>query len=152
MSDDKHAMQETQAVTLLLVEDNNIDAEIIQRAFEKRKIANTIVRAHDGAEALDLLRDGKSITGPYLILLDIHMPIMDGHEFLAELRSDPKLQHSVVFVLTSSDNEVDLYKSYQMNVAGYIVKNRAGEDFMRLSDFLQNYWLVVTPPTARAAE
>lgn len=138
-------MQEQRGVTVLLVEDNLLDAEIIQRAFKQKKIANPIVHARDGAEALELLRDRKSVLEPFLILLDIHMPIMDGHEFLAELRSDPQLRHAVVFVLTSSDNEMDLYKSYQMNVAGYIVKNRAGEDFLRLSEFLQSYWLIVTP-------
>lgn len=132
--------------TLLLVEDDDLDAELITRGFRRQKIGNHMVRARDGVEALEMLRDPSAVPEPRMILLDINMPRMDGHEFLAELRKDEQLQTSVVFVLTTSDSDSDRYRSYQMNVAGYVVKNNAGEDFINLINMLDHYWKVVELP------
>lgn len=88
-------------VTILLVEDDDVDAQGVERSLRKRKIANEIVRAVDGLDALALLQEDK-VKRPYIILLDLQMPRMSGLEFLKKLRSDPQHDLSVVFVLTTS--------------------------------------------------
>lgn len=141
---------EDKTVSILLVEDDDIDAEGVQRAFKRQKIANPIVRVKDGLEALSLLRGEEGVerlvTSSVIILLDINMPRMNGHEFLAEIRNDEKLKSSVVFVLTTSEAENDIYQAYQKNVAGYILKSRAGSDFANLVGLLDNYWRFVEMP------
>ena len=135
-------------VNILLVEDHAIDAEAIERAFRDARIANPIYVARDGVEALAALRgDGaKPIPRPYLILLDLNMPRMNGIEFLRELREDEQLKSSIVFVLTSSDDDRDKSAAYKRQIAGYMVKSRAGEDFMDLIKLLDHYWRVIEFP------
>lgn len=137
------------AVEVLLVEDDDVDVEAVRRAFERERIANPIHVAHDGAEALDCLRgtNGRErIRSPFLILLDINMPRMNGLEFLGELRRDPQLASSVVFVLTTSDRDEDRLASYRKNIAGYILKSRVGEGFIRLVTMMECYWRIVELP------
>ena len=89
-------------VTVLLVDDDDVDVMALQRMFKKQKIANPVRVASDGREALDILRGdngAKQIAWPYLILLDLNMPRMNGIELLDEIRSDPTLASSLVFVL-----------------------------------------------------
>jgi len=139
-------------VNLLLVEDDEIDVERIERAMAAARIANPIYHAWDGVEALEMLRGthaDKHIPRPYLILLDLKLPRMNGHKFLEELRSDPQLRDSVVFVLTTSNADQDKVGAYDKNVAGYVVKSRAGEDFLRLVAMLENYWRVVELPLGK---
>ena len=96
-------------MTLLLVEDDAIDAEAIQRAFRQHRIANPFVVVRDGVEALAALR-GESeveVPHPYVVLLDVNMPRMNGIEFLDAVRADPALSRTIVFVLTTSDREED---------------------------------------------
>ena len=84
-----------------------------------------------------------------MVLLDINMPRMNGIEFLEALRADPKLSRTIVFVLTTSDREEDKVAAYEHHVAGYILKSRAGEDFLEVIKLLRVYWrLVEFPPTA----
>lgn len=135
-------------VRVLLVEDNDVDAEGIQRAFQKQKIANPITRAANGEVALQMLRNGE-IQRPFLILLDLNMPVMDGIEFLKHLRADPELHDGVVFVLTTSKRDEDKFAAYDLNVAGYMVKSNVGHDFLSLTAMLDNYWRVVELPPAR---
>ena len=94
-------------VTLLLVEDDAVDAEAIQRAFRQQRIANPFVVVRDGVEALAALRGerGPLVPHPFLVLLDVNMPRMNGIEFLEALRADPVLSRTVVFVLTTSDRD-----------------------------------------------
>jgi CheY-like chemotaxis protein len=137
-------------ISILLVEDDDIDAEAINRAFKKQKIANPITRAVDGIEALAFLRgdDGKEkMKSPYIILLDINMPRMNGHEFLKELRNDETLHGCVVFVLTTSDADRDIDQAYSQNVAGYIIKSHAGADFANLTGLIDHYWRYIELPT-----
>lgn len=137
------------AVSILLVEDDAIDAEAIQRAFRKHRIANPLQVFSDGLEALECLRgQGESSppTRPYLILLDLNMPRMNGIEFLEELRNDESLHDNVVFVLTTSDDDRDKVAAYEQHVAGYMVKSKAGEDFMELIALLDHYWRIVEFP------
>lgn len=139
---------------LVLVEDDDVDAELVVRAFDAERIANTIHRARDGIEALDLLRGGDGrppLERPFIILLDIRMPRMDGLEFLTELRGIPELAESVVFVLTTSDDDRDVVAAYDHDVAGYLLKSRAGGDFVDIARMLGLYWRYVElPPPAPA--
>jgi CheY-like chemotaxis protein len=137
------------AVTLLLIEDDVVDAEAIQRAFRQQRIANPFVVVQDGVEALAALRGEAGATEverPYIILLDINMPRMNGLEFLRELRGDPELRRSIVFVLTTSNREEDKLAAYEGHVAGYILKSRAGEDFLEVIKMLRSYWRVIEFP------
>ncbi|WP_321531060.1 response regulator [uncultured Desulfuromonas sp.] len=133
-------------VTIFLVDDDDVDVMGVQRALRKLKILNPVVRAHDGLEALELLRNPSTVKRPYIILLDLNMPRMNGFEMLTELRQDKALASSVVFVLTTSKADEDKVEAYQHNVAGYIVKNKVGEDFMGLIEMLDRYWRVVELP------
>ena len=142
-------VERTRTVTLLLVDDDDGDAKSVQRAFASARIANPIVRAVDGIDALDILRgrNGKTkLTSPYLLLVDLNMPRMNGIELVEALRLDHDLHSCIVFVLTTSSRDEDKVAAYDLNVAGYIVKERAGQDFQRLIDMMQCYWRVVELP------
>ncbi len=138
-----------QPVTLLIVEDDEIDLMGIHRALRDLKISNPTVHAVDGIEALETLRgeNGKTaVKRPYIILLDLNMPRMNGIQFLEEIRSDEALKDSVVFVLTTSDADADIISAYAFNVAGYIVKSDARESFKEAMDMLDVYWTIVALP------
>lgn len=136
-------------VHLLLVEDDEVDAESVIRGFRKLEIKNPITIAQDGIEALHLLRgdkNGSAVSHPYLIVLDINMPRMNGLEFLDELRADARLRNSIVFVLTTSEADRDRCEAYEHNVAGYLLKSRAGEDFTQVIKLLEHFWRYVEFP------
>jgi len=136
-------------VTVLLVDDDEVDRTVVKRAFRRLKIANPVREATDGVEALAILRGTAGHTklrSPYLILLDLRMPKMDGLEFLAELRRDTELDTSVVFVLTTSKADEDKTAAYKKQVAGYIVKSNFGEDFMRVVQMIDHFWRVIVFP------
>ena len=140
-------------VHMLLVEDDDVDAEAVTRAFTKARIANPFTRVHNGIEALKVLRgeDGYAkMPRPYMILLDLNMPQMNGIEFLQTLRQDPKLKNSVVFVLTTSNRDEDKVAAYDTQVAGYLLKDRAGADFFHLIEMLDAYWRIVEFPPVEA--
>jgi CheY-like chemotaxis protein len=111
-------------VTILLVDDDDVDVMGVQRALKKLKIVNPIVRARDGLEGLSLLRDPQSVRRPYIVLLDLNMPRMNGLEMLTELRKDSALSSAVVFILTTSKADEDKVEAYQQYVAGYIIKSK----------------------------
>lgn len=137
---------DTKPVTILLVDDDDVDAMGIERAFARLKVANPIVRARDGIEAFEKLENPRPIPCSYLILLDINMPRMNGFEFLDSLRKHPKLSGTVVFVLTTSNDDQDKMAAYNKHVAGYIVKNKIQDGFMQLIDMLERYWRIVELP------
>ncbi len=137
------------SVTVLLVEDNEIDREAVRRGFAAQRISNPIVDAVDGLDALDILRGTNGrvpLQRPYLLLLDINLPRMSGLELLAELRADPALSDSIVFILTTSKREEDRVASYGHHVAGYIAKSDVGPGFVRLISMLDHYWRIVEFP------
>jgi CheY-like chemotaxis protein len=139
-------------VHLLVVEDDAIDLMAMQRGFRDARVANPVTVARDGLEALEVLRGGNGrepLPRPYLVLLDLKMPRMDGLEFLAEIRADEALRDSVVFVLTTSRYDEDITSAYRQNIAGYIVKSTIGDDFLRLVTLLDAYWKLVELPPAR---
>ena len=134
---------------ILLVDDDDGDARAVQRAFSKARIANPFRRAIDGIDALEILRgeNGKEqLLSPRLLLVDLNMPRMNGIELVAALRADPILKTLVVFILTTSYRPEDMAAAYDLNVAGYILKEKAGEDFMRLCGLVDNFWRIVELP------
>jgi len=136
-------------LNILLVEDDDGDAKAIQRVFSKARIANPIIRAMDGIEALDILRgtNGRAkIAAPYLLMVDLNMPRMNGMQLVEALREDPDLHHAIVFMLTTSKREEDKMAAYELNVTGYIVKEKAGEDFLNLLGLIDSYWRIVELP------
>jgi len=136
-------------VTVLLVDDDEIDVDSMKRAFIKARIANPIVVASDGLQAVQMLRgtDGETkVSRPFLIMLDLNMPRMNGLEFLEEIRNDPEFESSIVFVLTTSDFDRDRWAAYKNNVAGYILKNNVGSGFTHLISLLDHYWKIIEFP------
>lgn len=136
-------------VSILIVEDDDIDAMSIERSFKKLRLLNPLTRAKDGLEALEHLRgtNGKSILArPHIVLLDINMPRMSGLELLEEIRNDPKLSDTVVFVLTTSKADEDIVAAHKYNVAGYIVKSNMADGFVHVIELLDSYWKVVILP------
>lgn len=143
MTEEKKPYKE---VTILVVDDDDVDVMGVERALKKLRIGNPLVRARDGLEALALLRAPEVIPRPYIILLDINMPRMNGLEMLAELRADAALSSSVVFILTTSKDDADKVAAYQQHVAGYIIKSQVGDGFLRVLEMLDHYWRVVELP------
>jgi CheY-like chemotaxis protein len=127
-------------ITVLLVDDDEVDIMGVRRAFRNAHLNNHIIVASNGREALDLLRDGKSVQRPYLVLLDLNMPRMGGLEFLEQTRKDPRLKSSVIFVLTTSNAQEDKQEAWQHNIAGYIVKDRRNDgSFINAAALLEKY-------------
>lgn len=135
-------------IRVLLVDDDEVDVRAVRRAFAKMGVDHPIHVAADGIEALRVLRgEGcEPLAQPLLILLDLNMPRMNGVEFLRELRSDPQLASAVVFVLTSSKDELQKRAAYDYHVAGYVIKSDLSEDFCRLASMLREYWRLVELP------
>jgi CheY-like chemotaxis protein len=135
-------------LTILLVEDDDVDAMTVQRGLIKAKIINKLVRAHDGVEALEMLRgEGfPRLPPPYLLLVDIHMPRLDGIGLIKAVRADPALTQTVIFVLTTSDDDRDKMAAYNEHIAGYVVKTSTHDELLPLTTMLNYYLLIVKPP------
>jgi CheY-like chemotaxis protein len=140
--------QNYKEVTLFIVDDDDIDAIALERSLRKLKLLNPVRRARDGQEALELLRAGE-ISAPFIILLDLNMPRMNGLEFLQALRIDPMLTHAVVFVLTTSKSDEDLVAAYREHVAGYVFKQHMDRDFLEVISLIEHYWRLVELPVTR---
>ncbi len=137
-----------QDMNILLVEDNDLDVEILQRGLKKTGSSGALMRARDGLEALEILKENAAslVPRPYVILLDINMPRMNGFEFLEEVRKDQRLHRIVVFVLSTSDTPDDIATAYDQNIAGYIVKDDLGESFVRALDMIESFCRIVELP------
>jgi CheY-like chemotaxis protein len=133
-------------LTILLVEDDEIDVMNVRRAFEQNHIVNPLYVASDGIEALEMLRKGEVPQERRLVLLDINMPRMNGIEFLRELRKDPALSATKVVVLTTSEAEQDVIEAHNLNVAGYLVKPVKFANFCEVMVTLNKYWSLVEFP------
>jgi len=128
--------------TVLLVDDDDVATEGVLRSFRKHEVPSHTVTARDGHEALEILRGlhpYKSIHTPVIVLLDLNMPRMDGFQFLEEMRADPVLRRTVVFVLSTSARDQDRTRAYDEQVAGYMVKSAVGPQFALLADFMNQY-------------
>jgi CheY-like chemotaxis protein len=135
-------MTSAPALTLLVVDDDDVAAEAVVRGMRKHALDCPIVIAEDGMAALQILRGQhptRQIAKPYLVLLDLNMPRMNGLEFLRELRSDGQLRGTVVFVLTTSGSDADRARAYQEFIAGYMVKSGLGPQLSGLARFLTEY-------------
>lgn len=141
---------------ILLVEDNVNDIELTLIALEKTRLANPVVSIRDGAEALDYLRregqyaDRKD-ENPAVILLDKKLPKVDGHEVLRNVRGDDRLKRIPVVMLTSSREEKDLLRSYDLGVNAYVVKPVEFDDFMAAINDLGMFWAVLNEPPPHAS-
>jgi CheY-like chemotaxis protein len=136
-------------LTILLVDDDKVDVMAVKRSFRELKIANPVVVAHNGIEALDRLRGQNGhpkVQSPCLVLLDLNMPRMGGVEFLDRLRRDEALRSTLVFVMTTSGAEEDRARAYNMNIAGYVLKHRPGQSFLEAISMLEHYWRVIEFP------
>jgi CheY-like chemotaxis protein len=134
---------------VLIVEDDDVQAEAVARSLRKAGINSHIVTIPEGWEALSVLRGTHSrhrIRRPYLVLLDLNLPRLGGMDFLREVRADPLLNDTVVFVLTTSADERDCKRAYEEHVAGYMVKSEVGPQFGRMVDMLRPYLSVVRLP------
>lgn len=139
-------------VEILLVEDNMTDAELIIRALRKVNLANNLVHVKDGAEALEFIfatggfaeREKKNV--PKVILLDIKMPKVDGIEVLRQVRANSETRLIPIVIMTSSKEEQDIVKSYQLGVNSFVVKPVNFTDFAKAVSELGLYWVLTNQP------
>jgi CheY-like chemotaxis protein len=136
---------------ILLVEDDPKDVELTLTALEEYKLANEVVVARDGAEALDYLyRRGnfatRSTDNPAVLLLDLKLPKVDGLEVLQQIKADAKLKLIPVVVLTSSHEEKDMVTSYKLGVNAYVVKPVDFHEFVNAVKELGIFWALVNEP------
>ncbi|MDP1768132.1 MAG: response regulator [Nitrospirota bacterium] len=137
-------------VQILLVEDNSGDVRLTIEALKEAKILNKLMVVKDGVEALSFLRQQgpyADVTIPDLILLDLNLPKKDGREVLAEIKADDKLKHIPVVILTTSRDEEDVLKSYNLHANCYISKPVELDQFIRVVKSIEDFWLgiVVLP-------
>lgn len=138
-------------MTILLVEDNDLDVELFKRGLKRFGISNPLLTAPDGQEALALLERNlheQTVPHPYVVLLDINMPGMNGHEFLHALRAHERLYTVRVFVFTTSANRHDVDLAYKRNVSGYIVKPNSSSELGEILQRLVNFWDICENPSA----
>jgi CheY-like chemotaxis protein len=138
---------------ILLAEDNANDVELTMTALRENHVANEVAVVRDGAEALDYLYKRNGFTNraghnPALLLLDLKMPKVDGIEVLRQVKSDPVLKSIPVVVLTSSREEQDLLRTYDLGVNAYVVKPVDFHEFIEAVKLLGGFWAVIneTPP------
>lgn len=139
---------------ILLVEDNPKDVELTLAALEQSQLANEVIVVRDGAEALDFLyrrnAHGSRNTGdPAVVLLDLKLPKVDGLEVLAQVKGDPNLRHTPVVMLTSSREESDLVRSYELGVNAFVVKPVGFREFFDAIQDLGVFWAVLNEPPPR---
>ena len=135
-------------MTLVLVDDDLLEAAAVRRAMERVGLDWELRDFTDGRLALSALREeGEgAIRQPFLILLDLAMPRMNGIEFLLRLRADAELRDAVVFVLTTSEDTRDMRAAYALNAAGYFLKSRSGTDYEEALGLLKRYETLVSLP------
>jgi CheY-like chemotaxis protein len=142
---------------ILLVEDKQYDVEITLEALAEQNLANDVIVARDGEEALDYLHqrgkfEGRQDGNPAVILLDLKLPKVGGLEVLREVKSDDKLKHIPVVVLTSSREERDVVESYALGVNAYVVKPIAFEAFVDAVKGLGLFWAILNEPPSGSAK
>jgi two-component system response regulator len=139
-------------VEILLVEDNMNDVELIIQALHEVNLADNLFHVHDGAEALEFIfatglyaaRNAKNL--PKVILLDIKMPKVDGIEVLREIRANPLTKLIPVVIMTSSKEEQDIIRSYELGVNSFVVKPLDFNDFAKAVGELGLYWVLTNQP------
>jgi len=138
-------------IEILMVDDNLSDIRLTHEAFKDSKLRNNVHEVYDGTEAMAFLRkEGKYALAPRpdIILLDLNMPKKDGHEVLEEIKSDPDLKSIPVVILTVSQAEEDILKSYDLYANCYITKPVDLDQFIKVVKSLENFWFTIVklPP------
>jgi CheY-like chemotaxis protein len=136
---------------ILLAEDNERDVELTMAALDEHSLANEVVVARDGEEALDYLYARGKFAGhanglPVVVLLDLKMPKVDGLEVLRQMRHDPNIRHVPVVMVTSSREEQDLVRSYQLGVNAYVVKPVDFQKFVESVKQIGVFWAIINEP------
>jgi len=142
--------ENARAIEMLLVEDNEADIRLTQIALKQAKLANTLNVVRDGEEALSYLRREGKFAGqrrPDLVLLDLNLPKLNGSEVLKEIRAMDELKSLPVVILTTSDADQDIFKSYELQANCYITKPVDLRKFMGVIEMIEDFWVrVVTLP------
>jgi len=139
-------LAQSKPAVILLVEDNDNDVELTREGFRMSKLLVNLHRVKDGEECMAFLKKRDRFSEaptPDVILLDLNMPRMDGREVLAEISNDEKLRHLPVVILTTSHDEAEILKMYQLRCSSYIVKPVNFEQFLRVIQSFSDYWLTV---------
>jgi len=152
-------MAGTDDVEILLVEDNEADAELTLRSLRKNRLAKRVQVARDGAEALDFVFCQGAFEGrdfharPRLMLVDLKLPKVNGLEVIRAVKEDPRTKSIPMVILTSSREEVDLKRSYQLGVNSYLQKPVEYERFQEVVRDLGSYWMQINiaPPKSASA-
>jgi CheY-like chemotaxis protein len=127
-------------VHLLFVDDDPLAEMTLRRAFRRLGLESPLTIAHDGLDALELLRDPWFPVDRCVVLLDLNMPRMDGHELLREIRSDPELAGLAVIVMTTSDEQGDIRAAYEKCAAGYFIKPALFSEYVDQLASMLEYW------------
>jgi chemotaxis family two-component system response regulator Rcp1 len=133
-------------IEILLVEDNLGDARLTEEALKDGKVRNKLHHVSDGVEAMRFLRQRAEYAAgrlPDLVLLDLNLPRKDGREVLAEIKEDRELKHIPVVVLTTSEAERDLLKSYGLHANAYIIKPIDLDRFIELVKAIEDFWFTI---------
>jgi CheY-like chemotaxis protein len=138
-------MMQRHEVEILLVEDNPNDAELTLRALKQRNLANQVFLCRDGAEAMDFFSAGAGPL-PKVVLLDLKLPKVDGLEVLERLKANPTTKSIPIVILTSSREEPDIERAYELGANSYIVKPVDFEAFARAVADVGLYWLLLNHP------
>lgn len=136
----------TKSFVILLIEDNPGDVRLTKEAFNESKFFHDLYVAKDGEEAIDFLsKKGKfqEAPRPDLILLDLNLPKKNGREVLSEIKNDSKIKHIPVVVLTTSEAEEDIIKSYELHANSYITKPVEFDQFLKKIKKIEDYWLSI---------
>ena len=142
-------------VEILMVEDNPADARLTEEALKEGMLCNRLHLARDGVEAMQFLRKEGAFSAaprPDVVLLDLNLPRKDGREVLAEIKTDPDLKHIPVVVLTTSEAEQDILKSYALHANCYVTKPVDLQRFMEIVHQIETFWLqIVKLPQSETA-
>jgi CheY-like chemotaxis protein len=133
-------------IEILLIEDNPGDVRLIEEALREGKLHNHLSVVEDGEQALQFLRrlhPYGTAPGPDLIMLDLNLPVLDGREVLAEIKADPVLRRIPVVVLTTSESEQDILKSYDLQANCYITKPVDLDEFIEVVRTIEHFWLTI---------
>ncbi len=145
-------MEDFNAVEILVVEDNPRDAELTLRALRKNNLANHVLIAQDGAEALDFFfcrgkfQNRSFNNPPKVVLLDLKLPKVSGLEVLKTVKADQRTSHIPIVIVTSSREEPDIHTAYEYGVNSYVVKPVNFEQFLNAMSSLGLYWLLINEP------
>ena len=137
---DKYTFKMTKTLNILLIEDDAIEVMKFNRVIKTLSYNHKIIEAHNGEEALEILKIKEII--PDIILLDLNMPKLNGLEFLKILKSDATLKYIPSIILTTSGNQKDLLECYKTGIAGYVLKPLKYEDYTERIKKLLDYWSI----------